>query len=74
MAGTGASDGKPPRDLPDWNHARDSWLNDSTMARENDFNKFAEVSGWYPFYEIQLANGNILIYLANTLYQEKRQI
>ena len=53
-------EGKPPKSLTEWKEARDYWLNDSPMARGNDFNETAIIEGWYPFNEIHLANGKRL--------------
>ncbi|RED94072.1 hypothetical protein [Marinoscillum furvescens] len=55
-----AREGKPPRDRADWNHTRDYMLNDSPLARGNNFNRKAWDEEWYPFWEVYLDNGKYL--------------
>ena len=50
--------GKAPKDRLEWKESRDYWLNDSPMARGNEFNKKAEKI--YDFNEIHLENGKRL--------------
>lgn len=55
-----ANQGKPPRDRLNWKEARDYWLNDSPLARGNNFNRKAWDEEWYPFSEVYLDNGKFL--------------
>lgn len=55
-----AREGKPPRDRADWNHTRDYMLNDSPLARGNNFNRKAWENEWYPAWEVQLDNGKFI--------------
>jgi hypothetical protein len=50
--------GKAPKDRLEWKESRDYWLNDSPIARGNEFNKKAEKI--YDFNEIHLENGKRL--------------
>jgi len=55
-----SKEGKVARDRSDWNHARDYWLNDSPMARGNNFNDKARLEQWYKHNEVHLENGKRL--------------
>ncbi len=55
-----SSQGKPPRNRLDWKEARDYWLNDSPLARGNNFNKKAWKEEWYPAWEVRLDNGKFI--------------
>jgi len=55
-----AREGKTPRDRADWNHTRDYMLNDSPLARGNNFNRKAWENEWYPAWEVQLDNGKFI--------------
>ncbi len=52
--------GKAPKDRLEWKESRDYWLNDSPMARGNDFNKKAIKNRWYDYNEVHLENGKRL--------------
>ena len=52
--------GKTPKDRLEWKESRDYWLNDSPMARGNEFNKKAWKEEWYPAWEVQLDNGKFM--------------
>ena len=52
--------GKAPKDRLEWKESRDYWLNDSPMARGNEFNKKAWKEEWYPAWEVQLDNGKFM--------------
>ena len=52
--------GKAPKDRLEWKESRDYWLNDSPMARGNEFNKKAIDNDWYDFNEVHLENGKRL--------------
>ena len=52
--------GKAPKDRLEWKESRDYWLNDSPMARGNEFNKKAWKENWYPAWEVQLDNGKFI--------------
>ncbi|WP_342559991.1 T7SS effector LXG polymorphic toxin [Psychrobacillus sp. FSL W7-1457] len=51
---------KTPRERLEWKKTRDYWLNDSPMARGNNFNKTAREDRWYPYDEVHLSNGKRL--------------
>lgn len=53
-------EGKPARDRLEWKEERDYWLNDSPMARGNNFNKKASREKWYDADELHLENGKRL--------------
>ena len=53
-------EGKVPKDRLEWEEARNYWLNDSPIARGNNFNKKAVTERWYPYDEIHLSNGKRL--------------
>ncbi|REE01788.1 hypothetical protein [Marinoscillum furvescens] len=55
-----AKEDKPPRDRADWNHTRDYMLNDSPLARGNNFNRKAWENEWYPAWEVRLDNGKFI--------------
>ena len=52
--------GKAPKDRLEWKESRDYWLNDSPMARGNEFNKKAIDNDWYEYNEVHLKNGKRL--------------
>lgn len=52
--------GKAPKDRLEWKESRDYWLNDSPMARGNEFNKKAIDNDWYEYNEVHLENGKRL--------------
>ena len=52
--------GKTPKDRLEWKESRDYWLNDSPMARGNEFNKKAIDNDWYEYNEVHLENGKRL--------------
>ena len=52
--------GKAPKDRLEWKESRDYWLNDSPMARGNEFNKKAWKENWYRYNEVTLENGKRL--------------
>jgi len=52
--------GKAPKDRLEWKESRDYWLNDSPMARGNEFNKKAIDNDWYLYNEVTLENGKRL--------------
>jgi len=52
--------GKTPKDRLEWKESRDYWLNDSPMARGNEFNKKAWDERWYPYWEVYLDNGKFI--------------
>ena len=52
--------GKAPKDRLEWKESRDYWLNDSPMARGNEFNKKAWDERWYPYWEVYLDNGKFI--------------
>lgn len=52
--------GKAPKDRLEWKESRDYWLNDSPMARGNEFNRKAEKNNWYQYNEVHLENGKRL--------------
>jgi hypothetical protein len=54
------SAGEAPRDRLGWKQAREYWLNDSPMARGNDFNAKARAERWYKVHELNLEDGTRL--------------
>ena len=52
--------GKAPKDRLEWKESRDYWLNDSPLARGNEFNKKAIKNRWYDYNEVHLENGKRL--------------
>ena len=55
-----SKESKSARDRLSWKEERDYWLNDSPMARGNEFNKKAIDNDWYDYNEIHLENGKRL--------------
>lgn len=55
-----SKESKSARDRLSWKEERDYWLNDSPMARGNEFNKKAWKEEWYPAWEVQLDNGKFM--------------
>ncbi len=50
-------EGSVPRERLAWKEVKEYWLNDSPMARGNNFNRKAWDDKWYPFWEVYLENG-----------------
>ncbi len=55
-----AKEGKQARGRLEWKDVRDYWLNDSPLARGNNFNRKAWDESWYPAWEVRLDNGKFL--------------
>lgn len=55
-----SKESKSARDRLSWKKERDYWLNDSPMARGNEFNKKAWKENWYRYNEVTLENGKRL--------------
>ena len=52
--------GETPRDRLGWKQASDWWVNESPMARGNDFNAKARAERWYKVHELNLEDGTRL--------------